>query len=144
MSETDKKYIPLTGHVSPETALVIDDYPYGFRLRCKIRYWLEYRKGHGFRFVSQTTNPKKAGEVWNKPKASTYTMLGVMVRNETPGDEFGHITWTGVSPYHFEDLQAFAEKYGAAFDDTQKLVYMAAVQAYERHAARKAEQASQS
>ena len=29
-------------HISPETAYVIDDYPYGFRLRCRIRYWLEF------------------------------------------------------------------------------------------------------
>jgi len=52
----------LKGHISPETAFIVDDYPYGFRLRCKIRYWLEYNPKHGFRFVSQTTNPKRAGE----------------------------------------------------------------------------------
>lgn len=66
----------LWGHNSAETAYVVADYPYGFRLRCQIRYWLEYRKGKGFRFVSQTTNPKRPGEVWNKPKASTYSPLG--------------------------------------------------------------------
>jgi hypothetical protein len=65
----------LSGHVSPESAYVVDDYPYGFRLRCKIRYWLEYAPRKGFRFVSQTTNPKAAGEVWNKPKASTYASI---------------------------------------------------------------------
>ena len=27
----------LTGHTSPETAYVVSDYPYGFRLRCQIR-----------------------------------------------------------------------------------------------------------
>lgn len=34
----------LSGHTSPETAYVVDDYPYGFRLRCKIRYWIETKK----------------------------------------------------------------------------------------------------
>ncbi len=67
----------LSGHATPETAYLVEDYPYGFRLRCQIRFWLEFKKGHGFRLVSQTSNPKTeaarglpAGTVWNKPKAS--------------------------------------------------------------------------
>lgn len=81
----------LKGHVSPETAYVVDDYPYGFRLRCKIRYWLEYHPKKGFRLVSQTTNPKVAGEVWNKPKASTYARgIAVMLLD----DDNGHVSWT--------------------------------------------------
>lgn len=66
----------LTGHTTPETAFVVADYPYGFRLRCKIRYWLEYKPGKGHRLWSQTTNPKRAGEVWNKAKASTFQRFG--------------------------------------------------------------------
>jgi len=66
---------PLYGHTSQETAFVVNDYPYGFKLRCKIRFWIEYKPRHGFRFMSQTTNPKKPIEVWNKPKASTYVEL---------------------------------------------------------------------
>ncbi len=31
----------LNGHISPETAYVVEDYPYGYTLRCTIRYWLE-------------------------------------------------------------------------------------------------------
>ena len=69
----------LTGHTGPETAYVVADYPYGFRLRCSIRYWIEHKAGHGFRLVSQTTNPKKAGLVWNKPKAGIYHDCAVMV-----------------------------------------------------------------
>ena len=61
---------PLYGHDSMATAYLVDDYPYGFRLRCKIRYWVEYVPKKGYRMVSQTTNPKIADrEVWNKPKA---------------------------------------------------------------------------
>jgi len=85
----------LKGHVSPETAYVVDDYPFGFRLRCKIRYWLEYKKGKGIRFVSQTTNPKVPGERWNKPKASTYARFGgCMFLNDE-----GHVRWAGLSEY---------------------------------------------
>ena len=49
----------LQGHTSPETAYVVDDYPYGYTLRCRIRYWLEVNERHGVRFVSQTTNPMR-------------------------------------------------------------------------------------
>lgn len=87
------KILPNT-HVSPETAHVIESYPYGFKLRCKIRYWLETNK-KGTRFCSQTTNPKKAGEVWNKPKASTYAdFSGAMYL-----DENNHVQWEGLTQY---------------------------------------------
>jgi hypothetical protein len=90
----------LHGHISPETAYVVDDYPYGFRLRCKIRYWLEYAPKRGFRFVSQTTNPKLSDrrfseEVWNKPKASTYCRFGGAMFL----DDKNHCTWSGLSEY---------------------------------------------
>jgi hypothetical protein len=77
----------LTGHTSPETAYLVADYPYGFRLRCQIRYWLEFKAGRGFRLVSQTSNPKRPGTVWNKPRASTYHVVAVMVI-----DEDDHVT----------------------------------------------------
>jgi len=83
----NQKLTVLVGHNSPETAYVVDDYPYGFRLRCKIRYWVEYKPGKGCRMVSQTTNPKRAGEVWNKPKASTYCRFGLVMML----DENGHV-----------------------------------------------------
>lgn len=81
----------LFGHDDETTAYVVDDYPYGFRLRCKIRYWIETHPKRGDRFCSQTTNPKVAGEVWNKPKKSTYVEVGVMYL-----DDEGHVKWTGL------------------------------------------------
>ena len=81
----------LHGHTSEETAYLVDDYPYGFRLRCKIRYWIETTK-NGQRFCSQTTNPKRPGTVWNKPKKSTYCALMVLTQDESNG----HISSTGV------------------------------------------------
>jgi hypothetical protein len=97
----------LSGHISPETAFVVDDYPYGFRLRCKIRYWLEFHPKHGFRFVSQTTNPKR-GDVWNKPKASTYCKFGAAMYL----DDQEHVTWAGLSENSDgAEAQAFKDKY---------------------------------
>jgi hypothetical protein len=128
---------PLANHTTPETAYVVNDYPYGFRLRCKIRYWLEYTKGHGFRLCSQTTNPKVSGEVWNKPKKSVYCMLGVMGLNDE-----GHVTWTGCNIYQFSELAEFESIYGTAFDETQKAVCTAARAAYERYEALKAAKAA--
>ena len=129
------KLKPLVGHTSAETAYVVDDYPYGFRLRCKIRYWLEFRpgSGFGFRLMSQTTNPKRPGEVWNKPKASTYCMLAVMGL-----DESNHVTWTGCAIYHFDELREFAAIYADSFDANQRGQYEAAQAAYDRYEARKA------
>jgi hypothetical protein len=99
----------LSGHTSPETAYVVDDYPYGFSLRCKIRYWLECHPKHGVRFVSQTTNPKR-GNVWNKPKASTYQRFGGCMFL----DDAGHVQWNGLNEYSSgAEALAFAETYGA-------------------------------
>lgn len=98
----------LSGHVSPETAYIVDDYPYGFTLRCKIRYWLEYKDGKGVRLVSQTTNPKR-GDVWNKPKASTYCKFGGCMFL----DEQNHVQWSGLSEYtNAAEALAWREKYG--------------------------------
>jgi len=100
----------LSGHTSPDTAYLVDDYPYGFRLRCRIRYWLEYKAGKGFRFVSQTSNPKR-GHAWNKPKASTYCRFGgAMYLNDD-----GHVTWTGLTEYDdVHKLVKWREDFGVA------------------------------
>jgi len=52
----------LQGHTDPESAYVVDDYPYGRVLRCKIRYWVETAgkgkaKGQQ-RFVRQNHQPE--------------------------------------------------------------------------------------
>lgn len=99
----------LKGRISPETAYVVDDYPYGFRLRCKIRYWLEYKPGKGFRFVSQTSNPKQGNAWTNKPKASTYCRFGGCMFL----DDNNHVHWNGLTEYsNSKEAKAFLDTYG--------------------------------
>jgi hypothetical protein len=125
----------LSGHTTAETAYVVADYPYGFRLRCKIRYWLERVPKKGYRLCSQTTNPKIDREVWNTPKKSTYTMLGVMGLD---GDD--HVSWTGISPYDLSKLEAFGVEYAEHFDEHQARDFadmLRLYQAYQRAVDRK-------
>jgi hypothetical protein len=88
----------LSGHTSPDTAYVVADYPYGFRLRCQIRYWIETKKGHGQRVVSQTSNPKRPGLVWNKPKAGVYALVQALYL-----DEQDHVQSAAISGYSDDD-----------------------------------------
>lgn len=96
---TIKRVRVLTGHTDPDTAYLVDDYPYGARLRCTRRCWVETRviQKTGLveqRFVAQTTNPKRAGTVWNKPKAATYAAFVVMYL-----DDLGHVARHEISYY---------------------------------------------
>jgi len=83
----------LHGHTQ-ENPFLVADYPYGFTLRCQLRAWLETRPGKGTRFVTQTSNPKR-GDVWNKPKASTYARIAAGMYL----DEQGHVQWYGLTEY---------------------------------------------
>ncbi len=95
----------LQGHTNFDTAYEVDDYPYGFRLRTKIRYWVEGNK-NGDRFVSCTLNPKNGK--WNKPKADTYKTAGVLFIEETTG----HVKYACINPYHsVEQYEAFIAEY---------------------------------
>lgn len=97
--------IPDGGHVSPETALTCPDYPYGWELRCTMRYWIEYKPGKGWRMMSQTTNPKKAGHPWNKPKASTYTLGVVLLAID---ETTGHVCRIDLDAMQASEPQAWA------------------------------------
>lgn len=95
----------LIGNDSEETAYVVDDYPYGFRLRTTIRYWIETAKNKDQRFVSQTKNPK-TGQ-WNKPKKGTYSSVIVMGI-----DDNNHVTIDGYHMGTYEDkVNEFIGKY---------------------------------
>ena len=115
---------PLYGHTSEATAYLIADYPYGFKLRCQMRVWLEFKEGKGWRMVTQTSNPKK-NNIWNKPKMSTYSELG----GNLFLDSEGHIQWTGCSIYStYEQLKAFAER----FPESDLRIVNAMIKAHEK------------
>jgi hypothetical protein len=105
----------LIGHTSPETAYLVKDYPYGFRLRTEILYWLEESPTKGFRFCSQTKNPKTGR--WNAPKKSTYCKLaGVMFL-----DDNGHTQWIGLGEYcDSKGIREYLSLYGAALSNQRK------------------------
>ena len=108
----------LLGHTSPETAFVQPDYPYGRRLRCQRRCWIETDARHGQRFCAQTTDPKRAYEHWNAPKKSTYSALAVMFLDERPGDTEGYVGWNGLSGHESEaTIESFASRYAEALTD---------------------------
>lgn len=69
-------------HDTEETALNVQNYPYGFRLKTTIRYYIETTK-RGDRFVSQTLNPKT--NEWNTPKKSTYSAVEVLIKEKETG-----------------------------------------------------------
>ena len=98
----------LIGHISEDTAYVVEDYPYGFTLRCKIRYWLEKSDSKGFRFCTQTTNPKLSYEKWNAPKKSTYCKFGgAMYLNDE-----NHVVWNGITEYSSaQDILKFVKNH---------------------------------
>jgi len=90
IKKIDKNLILLKGYTNKDNALIIDNYPYGFRLRTKIKYWIETNKSKGDRFVSQTLNPKT--NLWNKPKYSIYNTIIVMYKDL----ETGYINYFGL------------------------------------------------
>lgn len=68
-----------------ENSVEVDNYPWGFRLKTKKRYWVETNK-RGSRFMSCTLNPKT--NKWCKPKASIYEPVMVMTSEEKEGKTF--------------------------------------------------------
>ena len=101
----------ITGCTSEESAYLVKDYPYGFRARTTIRYWIETTK-QGQRQVSQTMNPKNGR--WNSPKKSTYSTIRVMGL-----DEIGHVVFDGIHMGCGEDEAIRFEK-SFELDEYQK------------------------
>lgn len=96
----------LLGHTTQDTAYLVDDYPYGRSIRCRIRYWLEEDKKHGFRFCHQTENPKTLR--WNAAKKSTYQRFAAAMFL----DDKGHVTWKGVHEYSdVKDIKDFLKRF---------------------------------
>lgn len=95
----------LYGHNSPETGYLVEDYPYG-GYRTQIRFWLEHSPKKGYRYCSQTKNPKTGS--WNNPKKSTYALIAANMYL----DEKAHCHWRAITEYSSaEECLAFARDF---------------------------------
>jgi hypothetical protein len=87
----------LYGHDSPDNAYLVEDYPYGRQLRCRVRYWIDTAAGGQYRgqqrMQRQTTNPRRPGHPWNRPHSSTFAL-----RTWLYLDEHDHVQHTALSP----------------------------------------------
>lgn len=101
-------------YTSFETAYLVEDYPYGFRLRTQIKFWIETRKDKTQRVVSCTLNPKT--DKWNKPKASTYSMVRVLFIDA----KTGHLENNGLSQYDSSEAAKFLAEYGDGMTEWHK------------------------
>lgn len=102
-----------------QNPFLVNDYPYGFRLRTQARYYIETTPKKGDRFVFQTLNPKN--NRWNTPKKSTYSNLGAMYL-----DEKQHVQFAGVTIYTSpEKVEAFVTEIGgmSALNEDQQKMY---------------------
>lgn len=109
-----RKY--LYNHTSQETAYVVEGYPWSFRLRTTIRYWIETSeaKNGGQRFCSQTINPKTGK--WCAPKKTTYSNVEIMYL-----DENEHVKVTAINMYTDNDkLRQFVETHKDNLTEFQK------------------------
>tara|TARA_R100001163_G_scaffold9381_1_gene9003 strand:- start:1832 stop:2356 length:525 start_codon:yes stop_codon:yes gene_type:complete len=82
-----------------DSAVEVDNYPWGFRLKTKRRYWVETTK-RGDRSVYATLNPKT--DKWCKPKKSTYESVLVVVKDT----ETGRVRTEGIGKYAGDDAIA--------------------------------------
>lgn len=76
-------YLPADKHTTGDTGYIVDDYPYGFNQRTKIRFWVETNPKHGQRLCSQTLNPKT--QKWNTVKCGVYKSVVRLYVNEING-----------------------------------------------------------
>lgn len=88
----------LRGYTTKETAYEVKDYPWGFKLRTSIFYWIESAKGKGDRVCSYTIDPKNGREC--KPKKGTYGPFKYLYKN---GD--GHVTSGGIDAFDMEKFE---------------------------------------
>ena len=79
-------------HKNFDSAFEVDGYPWGFRLKTKVRYWIE-TTNKGDRFVKCTLNPKT--NKWCKEKKSTYK--AVMVMTKEVKDQKTFISYISIS-----------------------------------------------
>jgi len=99
-----------------DTGVEVDNYPWGYTLKTKRRYWVETKKGKGQRFCYATLNPKNGK--WCKPKCSTYESIILITKDLNTG----YISSVGLGKYSSDPdfLAKFATTYWEILTDFQK------------------------
>ena len=77
-----------------DTGVQVYNYPWGFKLKTSVRYWIETNK-KGNRFIKQTLNPKT--NKWCKPKMSTYSSVMVLTIEEK--EDKTYVSYKGISNF---------------------------------------------
>lgn len=101
------------GHTTPETAYSVENYPWGFRLKTTMRYWVESKNKFGQRLATQTIDPRTGK--WCAKKYSTYSSVIVMFL-----DDNGHVSYE--SPHLFsskEEIEDFKARHQDKLDNFQ-------------------------
>jgi hypothetical protein len=89
----------LKGYTCIDRPFIVKDYPYGFRLRTTMHYWIESKEGHGDRLCTYTIDPRNGRR--NKPKCGTYSTFLFMFINED-----GHVKTGRIDSYDKEVFEA--------------------------------------
>ena len=112
----------LYNHTSFETAYVVQDWPWGYKLRTEKRFWIESNK-NGDREISQTLDPRTGK--WCAPKKSTYYPVRIFYTSdqskvETQGEEVDQLLCEIIDKYDNEDIKSFYERHKDNLNDFQK------------------------
>jgi len=83
-----------------DNSIEVNNYPWGFRLKTKVRYWIE-TTNRGDRFVKCTLNPKT--QKWCAEKKSTYS--SVMVMTQKIEDEKTFISYNSLDVGYSDSIK---------------------------------------
>ena len=99
-----------------ENSYLVSGYPWGFRLRTEVRYWIETndKSNGGQRFCKQTKDPRTG--FWCKPKKGTYSDIIFMYL-----DIDAHVQNEGIHSYNQDeyDFKAVVEEHKGNLSEYQ-------------------------
>ena len=104
----------LYNHTSFETAYVVQDWPWGYKLRTEKRFWIESNK-NGDREISQTLDPRTGK--WCAPKKSTYYPVRIFYTSDQ-GEEVKQLLWEVMRKD--DKIKSFYELHKDNLNDFQK------------------------
>ena len=106
-------------NIREENPILVNNYPWGFKLKTQKRYWIEETK-RGERFCTQTKNPKTGH--WCTPKKSTYSEVTILCENKD-----GHISYVSIGKWDsIESIDNFLKKHkkNLSFSQMNRINYM--------------------